>query len=502
MASTTEGERLGPAFSKLAAILLTGAMAVVFDTTIVNVAIATLSRDFHASVPTAQWVVSAFVLALGMVIPVSGWAMERFGAKQMWMFSLALFLVGSLLCSLAWNIGALIAFRVIQGIGGGLMLPILQTLMVHAAGQRKLGRMMAVVSLPATLGPILGPVIGGLILSHLDWRWIFWVNIPFSLAGLLLAWRGLEPTAPGKGSQLDVTGLALLSPALAALIYALSEAGSHGGFGHPAVIVPLAAGAAAFTVFVLHTLRTHRPPVIDIRLFKTRSFAASAALLFLSGLVLYGALLLLPMYYEQVRGQSPLAAGLLLAPQGLGVLLTRSQAGKLTDRIGARPVVLAGLVLTLAGTFPYTHAGAHTSEILLAISLVIRGAGLGGVTIPIMAAAYRGLQPAQVPHASSATRILQQAGGSFGAAVFAMILQTQLTTHAAHSLTGQATAFDTAFWWSLVFTAVAILAALLLPATKTRSAPPQDKDQAGNVPQPPPEPAGIPQRNTTAPRSS
>jgi MFS family permease len=252
--------------------------------------------------------------------------------------------------------------------------------------------------------------------------------VPFCAAGLLLAWRGLEPTAPGSGSRLDVTGLALLSPALAALIYALSEAGSHGGFGSPAVIVPLAAGAVTLAAFVL---------------------------LFLSGLVLYGAMLLLPLYYEQVRGQSPLAAGLLLAPQGLGVLLTRSQAGKLTDRIGARPVVLAGLALTLAGTIPYALAGPHTSEILLTTSLVIRGAGLGGVTIPVMAAAYRGLQPAQVPHASSATRILQQVGGSFGAAVFAMILQTQLATHAARGAAGQAAAFDAAFWWSAGLTAAA-----------------------------------------------
>jgi EmrB/QacA subfamily drug resistance transporter len=465
MASTTQTERLDPAFTRRAVILLTGVMAVVFDTTIVNIAIATLSRDLHAPVSATQWVVSAFVLALGMVIPVSGWAMQRFGAKQAWLFSLALFLAGSVLCSLAQNTGELIAFRVIQGAAGGLMLPILSTLLAVAGGQRKLGRVMAMASLPSILGPILGPVIGGLILSHLGWRWIFWVNVPFCVAGLVLAWRGLDPTAPGKGSRPDVTGLALLSPAVAALIYGLSEAGSHGGFGSPAVIVPLAAGAVTLAVFVRHALRTSRPPVIDVRLFTSRSFTASATLLFVSGLVLYGAMLLLPLYYEQVRGQGPLAAGLLLAPQGLGVLLTRGQAGKLTDRIGARPVVLAGLALTLAGTVPYTQAGPRTSEILLASALVIRGAGLGGVTIPIMAAAYYGLKPAQVPHASSTTRILQQVGGSFGAAVFAMILQTQLTAHAADGIAGQAAAFDAAFWWSAGLTAVAGAVALLLPAS-------------------------------------
>jgi EmrB/QacA subfamily drug resistance transporter len=498
---TAETDRFDPAFLKMAAILLTGVMAVAFDSTIVNVALGTLSRDLHASLSDTQWTVSAFVLALGMVVPVSGWAMARFGAKQMWLFSLALFLVGSVLCSTAPDIGALIGFRVIQGIGGGLMLPILQTLLVNAAGQRRLGRMMAVVSLPALLGPILGPVIGGLIVSHLSWRWIFWVNVPFCLAGLVLAWRGLQPTPPGKGSRLDVTGLVLLSPALAAFIYALSEAGSHGGFGYRAVIVPLAAGAVLLAAFVLHALRAHRPALVDVRLFGSRSFTASAALLFLSGLVLYGALLLLPLYYEQVRGQTALAAGLLMAPQGLGVLLTRGQAGKLTDRIGPRPVVLAGLVLALAGTIPYALAGAHTSEIILALCLVVRGAGLGGVTVPIMATAYRGLQPAQVPHASSATRILQQVGGSFGAAIFAMILQTQFTGHAGHGTAGLAAAFDNAFWWSAGLTAAAVVAALLLPAAKARPAPRQGKERAANAPLPPGGPQNTPQQDPSATRS-
>jgi EmrB/QacA subfamily drug resistance transporter len=499
MAGTTEIERLDRAFIRLAAILLTGVMAVAFDSTIINVAIGTLSRDLHASLSATQWTVSAYVLALAMVIPVSGWAMARFGAKQMWLFSLALFMIGSLLCSCARDIGMLIAFRVIQGIGGGLELPIMQTLLVNAAGQRRLGRMMAVVSLPALLGPILGPVIGGLIVSHLSWRWIFWVNVPFSLSGLLLAWRGLEPTSPGRGSRLDVTGLVLLSPALAALIYALSEAGSHGGFGYPAVIVPLVVGAVALAAFVLYALRAHRPAAVDVRLFASRSFAASATLLFLSGLFLYGALLLLPLYYEQVRGQTPLAAGLLLAPQGLGLLLTRSQAGKLTDSIGARPVVLVGLVLTLAGTIPYALAGAHTSEIILALCLVIRGAGIGAVTVAIMATAYRGLQPAQVPHASSATRILLQVGGSFGSAVFALILQTQLTAHASRGIAGQAAAFDNAFWWSAGLTAVAIAVALLLPAAETRSAPPPGKDRTDSTRQPSRGPEGTPQQPAVAP---
>lgn len=470
MREPRENDGLDPAFLKLAVILLTGAMAVMFDTTIVNVAIDSLSREMNASVSTTQWVISAYVLALAMVIPVSGWAMDRFGAKQVWMGALALFMVGSILSSLAWNIGALIAFRVLQGIGGGLMLPVLQTLLVNAAGNRNLGRMMSLISLPALLGPILGPVLGGLILGQLSWHWIFWVNIPFCVAGLVMAWRGLAPTAPKKGSYLDVRGLALLSPGFAAMIYGLSQAGSHGGFDNSAVLLPVAAGAALLGGFAWHALRTRRPPLLDLRLFAVRSFTASNVLLFLSGLSVYGAMLLLPLYEQQVRGQSALVAGLLLAPQGLGMLLTRGYAGRLTDRIGARPVVLGGFLLTMAGTLAYTQAGLHTNELLLGSSLVIRGAGLGMVTIPVMAAAYLGLRSDQVPHASIATRITSQLGGAFGAAVIAMILQTQVAAHAAGGLVGLATAFDHAFWWSLGLTALAIIPALFLPGSPKAAA--------------------------------
>jgi MFS family permease len=221
--------------------------------------------------------------------------------------------------------------------------------------------------------------------------------------------------------------------------------------------------------FAFHALRT-KLPLLDLRLFAVRSFTASNVLLFLSGVSVYGAMLLLPLYEQQVRGQSALAAGLLLAPQGLGMLLTRGYAGRLTDRIGARPIVLVGFVLTMAGTLAYTQAGVNTNELLLGASLVIRGAGLGAVTIPIMAAAYLGLKPNQVPHASIATRITMQIGGAFGAAVFALILQTQLAAQAAGGLVGRATAFDTAFWWSIGLTGLAIIPALFLPGTRAVAA--------------------------------
>jgi EmrB/QacA subfamily drug resistance transporter len=344
-------------------------------------------------------------------------------------------------------------------------------LIVQAAGGRRLGRLMAVVSLPALLGPILGPVLGGLIVDHLPWRWIFYVNVPVCAAALLLAWRGLPgDRAAGPTQPLDVLGLALLSPALAALLYGLAQVGSHGGFTHAAVILPATLGVVLLAAFALHALRTATQPVIDVRLFRVRSFTASASLLFLSGLSLYGAMLLLPLYYQQVRGQNVLAAGLLLAPQGVGALLTRGWAGTLTDRVGARQVVLTGIVLAAAGTAPFALAGGHTNQLLLAAALVVRGAGLGAVTIPVMAAAYQGLRSEQIPHASSATRILQQIGGAFGAAVLAVILQDQITSHI-RGVDGRAVAFDHTFWWTFALTALALIPALLLPRQAATPAP-------------------------------
>ncbi|WP_233096075.1 MFS transporter [Alicyclobacillus sp. SO9] len=276
-------------------------------------------------------------------------------------------------------------------------------------------------------GPILGPVLGGVILNYLQWRWIFYVNIPICFVAVILAVWGLpKDGAPNPSQKLDLVGLTLLSPAIVLMVYGLTKVSSNHGFFHSSVIVPMVIGLFLLTVFCLYVLRKAHHPVIDIRIFKSLPFTASSGLLFLAGLSSYGGMLLLPLYYQQVRGDSVLASGLLLIPQGVGMLLTRSLAGRLTDTIGSRWVVLTGTLLTLLGTLPFALCGPHINEVLLAVALVVRGPGLGGVLLPVMAAAYTGLSKEQIPHASSATRILQQIGGAFGASVLAVILQNQI----------------------------------------------------------------------------
>ena len=457
-------EKLDSAMVRLIGILLLGAIPSLLDTTIVNVAIATIGRDLHTTVSAIQWVITGYLLSFGMVIPLSGWALARFGGRATWVFSLSVFLAGSVLSGAAWNIGTLIGFRVLQGIGGGLMMPLLTTLIMQAAGGRQLGRLMAAVSLPVAVVPILGPLISGLIISNVSWRWIFFVNVPMCVAGIILAGRGLsgQPRGTAAPPRLDVVGLVLLCPALAGLLYGLAQVSSAGGFGHPRVLVPLLAGAVLLGGFAFHALRgTRGEPLVDLRLFRSRAFTGAGTLMFLAGLSIYGAMLIIPLYFQQARGYSALEAGLLLVPQGVGSLLPRTVTGKLTDKLGPRPVSLAGIVLTIIGTIPFALAGAHTSLAILTAALFVRGAGLGAATISLMAGAFQGLDRSQVPDASSLTRIMQQVGGAFGAAVLVVILSSQAGAH-------PATAFQATFWSTAGFAVLAILPALLLPG-RTRS---------------------------------
>jgi EmrB/QacA subfamily drug resistance transporter len=471
MSVTPAKDKVDPQVMKVAMVLIVGGLAVVFDTTIVSVALHTLAAQLHTSVATIQWVSTGYLLALGVTIPLVGWAQARFGGKHVWMFSLMVFLAGSIGSSLAWNAPSLIGFRVVQGVGGGLMLPLMATLVMQAAAGKSLGRTMSVVSLPAVLGPILGPVLGGLILNWLSWRWLFYVNIPFCVIGFLLAWKLMPADRDTSRRRLDVLGFVLLSPGIVGILYGLSNASKTDGFARPDVYAPLLVGAALLVAFVIHALRRGERALVDVRPLAHRSVASASALLFLSGAALYGAMLLLPLYFQDIRGTDALGAGLLLVPQGIGTFFSRTLAGRLTDTVGARWVTLVGFAIVGAATVPFAFATATTNEWLLMTALLVRGFGLGAVTIPLMTAAFVGLDRSEIPHASIITRIAQQVGGSFGVALLAVILDGALA-RVATGTGSPSSAFDQAFWWSIGFTALAVVLSLLLPGKpRTRAIP-------------------------------
>ncbi len=457
----TTNDAMDPELKRLTAAIIIGAIAVILDTTIISVGIHRLGASLHAPVATIQWVSSAYLLAMFVTIPLTGWAQSRLGSKRLWLLALTTFTVGSMLCATAWDAPSLIAFRALQGAGGGVMMPLMTTVLMQAAGGRNLGRLMATVSLPAALGPILGPVLGGLILNYLSWRWLFLVNIPLGVIGLVLAIRLFPAGEPGRRVPLDLVGVLLVTPGAVGVIYGLSQVTEAGGFGAARVLVPLVTGAVLIAGFVAWALRRGERALIDVSLFRHRSVATSAALLVLTGIALYGAMLLLPLYWQEVRGRDALDAGLLLAPQGVGALASRTLAGRLTDSIGGRWVALGGFAILTVATIPFAFAGEHTSTWWLMVTLVVRGFGLGAVFIPLMTGAYVGLQRHEMPDASIITRVAQQLGGSLGTAVLAVILASA----AAHATNGAgiADAFHQAFWWATGFTAVAVALCLLLP---------------------------------------
>jgi len=451
---------LPPAVRHALLALVVGGIAAILDSTMVTLAIRTLTVDLGSTTATIQWVTTAYLLAMAVAIPVTGWAEARWGGKRVWMAALLVFVVGSVLCGVTWDAPSLVAFRVVQGFGGGLIFPLMQTLAVRAAGGRVSSRLMAAVSLPMALGPILGPVVGGLILGSLSWRWLFLVNVPLVAVGLVLARRYLpadRPAADGPRARLDVVGLALLAPGLTGVLLGLSQLAEDGGLGHAGVLVPLLAGVALLGAFVARALRPGTtPPVVDVRLLRLRSLGGASAVLFAAGAATYAAMFLLPLYYQELRGESVLAAGLLLIPQGVGALLARFLVGGLVERFGARAVTVGSFLLAAAATVPFAVAGPGASLWWLGAVLLVRGLGIGAVLIPPMSVAYQDVPRQDVPHATMNTRIAQQVGASFGTAIVAVALQALLDGGAAH-------AFHGAFWWAIALTLAALVPALTLP---------------------------------------
>ncbi|MFJ9871278.1 MDR family MFS transporter [Streptomyces sp. NPDC101165] len=469
--------RITPQLWWLSAIMAFGGFASLLDSTIINVAIGPLARTFDSPISTVQWVVTGYLLALSAAIPLSSWAAARFGAKQMVICAQLLFLAGSVLAGLAWSAPSLIAFRLIQGIGGGLVVPVGQALLAQAAGPQRLGRLMGIVSIPSMFAPLVGPSLGGVLVDHLSWRWLFFINVPFCLITIVLvALKVQNAVPPAKGAELDVLGLVLLIPGLTAFLYGLSEAGAKGGFGDTRTIVALGAGVVVLAVFTVRALRVRLEPLVDLRLFKRSGFRYGTLANFALSFAMYGVMIPLPMYFQLVHGSSVTESALLLLPQSIGFFIGVILMNPLTAMLGARGLSAAGVVLAVVGTIPFAFIDADPNQVFLSVAMIVRGLGLGSSMLPTMTVAFSSVPRELAPKATSGFNVFQRVASSLGTAVLAVVLQQHIEdrlpaggppvaqiapgSDLAKSL---ATAFGSPFWWALAFTALAIVPCLFLP---------------------------------------
>ncbi|MBI4897022.1 MAG: DHA2 family efflux MFS transporter permease subunit [Actinobacteria bacterium] len=480
-AQTTEPERIDRKLALIASVVVLGSLMSILDTTVVNVAINSIASGFHTSLSTIQWISTGYTLALATVIPLTGWAADRFGTKRLYFWSIAVFLAGSMLSGIAWNAESLIVFRVVQGLGGGMLMPAGMTILTHAAGPHRVGRVMSFLGIPMLLGPIFGPVLGGWLVDAFSWRWVFYINLPIGLIAMEMCRRFMERDVPQPHFRLDWLGFALLMPGFTAVIFGLASTNAAGGLMHFRVLGPALAGVVALTIFVRHSLRVPYA-LIDLRLFMNRTFAACSGTLFLGIVAVFGGLLLLPLYLQVVRGESAMTAGLLLAPQGLGAVVGMPVAGWLADQTGIGRIVPVGLATIGLAFLGLTQLQVDTSYVLFGVDLFVMGIGMGVTMVPMFSGAMQTLRKAEVARASTSVNITQQVGAAVGTAVLSILLAHELSGHLLGrggigvSVTAAerenaapviAQAFATTFWWALGLIALSFFVAIVfLPKSK------------------------------------
>ncbi|TDD93464.1 DHA2 family efflux MFS transporter permease subunit [Actinomadura rubrisoli] len=468
-------------------VLVLGAIMITLDTTVVNVAINRLSQDFDAPLATIQWVATGYSLALGAVIPSTAWAVGRYGARRLYLGAITAFAVGSVLAGLAWNVESLIVFRVVQGFSGGMVMPVGMTILLRAAGPERLGRLMSTLGLAILVGPLAGPVLGGWLIDEVSWRWMFFVNVPVAVAVVALAARLFPPDVPGKARPLDVPGLLMLSPGLAALIYGVTTGGERGDFAATGVLVPLAAGAVLIVAFVLRAL-TARDPLIDLGPFRDRTFAAAAGTLLLFAFGYFGSMLLLPLYLQVVRGESATAAGLLSIPFALGSGTAMQVAGRLADRLPPGRLVPVSIATSVTGFALFSvQLDADASYWGLCGAMLLMGAGGGATMMPTMTAATRGMSHDQAPAASTTVNLINTTSAAIGMALASVVLSALMsdvvpdggggTLQTLHRLSPQAhaaiaqplsDAFQHTYLFALALLALALVPALFLPRARKK----------------------------------
>ncbi|MEO5662136.1 MAG: DHA2 family efflux MFS transporter permease subunit [Nocardioides sp.] len=424
---TDSSDKLDKGVLMVAGVVVLGAIMSILDITVVSVALNTFQEEFNATAAAVAWTMTGYTLALASVIPLTGWAADRFGTKRLYLLAVFLFTAGSVLCATATSLEMLVLFRVLQGLGGGMLMPLGMTILTRAAGPERIGRVMAVLGIPMLLGPIFGPIMGGALIDAVSWHWIFLINLPIGIAAGVYAWIVLPKDDVEPSETFDWLGMVLLSPGLAAFLYGVSSIPEHGTAMAREVMVPMIIGILLIVAFVPWALsKRNIHPLVELRLFKNMNMTVAVIAMMLFALAFFGASLLFPLYFIQVRGEDALGAGLLLAPQGIGAMITMPIAGILADKIGPGKIVLVGITVITVGMAMFTQIGADTSYAYMLGALFIMGLGMGGTMMPIMTAALATLTAHNVARGSTLLNITQQVAASMGTALFSVILTNEL----------------------------------------------------------------------------
>lgn len=409
----------------LTAIVL-GTFMAILDNTVVNVALPTLERVFKTDLQLMEWVITAYMLAQAAVIPLAGWLSDRYGSKQVYVTSLTLFTLGSILCALAPSGPMLIAFRVLQGLGGGMLMPIGMSFLYRLAPPERRGAVMGAFGIPILMAPALGPIISGWLVQYADWRYIFLINVPVGALAVFLALRWLPAmTAQRAAGSLDIVGAILGPIGFASVSYGISDS-INGGWTGAGTLVGVGVGVGALILFAVRELSTEHP-LLELRVFRSRDFSLAIVTQWVGQASLFGAMFLIPLFLQQVRGYGSFDAGLYTLPQALAAAAFMPIGGRLFDRIGARPLVIGGLTLVAVSTWFMAQVTGTTTGEELRWPLAMRGAGMGLMMMPLNTHLLNSAPRHLVSRVTALTGALQNVVGSLAIATLATILQRQAT---------------------------------------------------------------------------
>jgi EmrB/QacA subfamily drug resistance transporter len=458
----------------------------IMDSQIVNIALPDILTHFHTSLSSGQLVITAYVMALAVVIPLSGFLGERTGMKRLYMITLACFVAGSALCGLAWDVNSLIFFRVVQGLGGGMLMPLGMALVFTMITPLERPQFVALLGIPSLLAPLVGPSLGGYIVEYASWRMIFLINVPIGLLNIALAYKLLKETPLRSELKLDTPGFAFAAIAFPSLLFAFSR-GSEAGWTSPSVSIFFAIGIVALGLFVRREMR-HHDPMLRLHLFAISMFRRSLFIQWLGIFSIFGLNIVVPLYLQRVQGMTPAQAGAVLLPMGFAAFLSMNIAGKLYNRLGPRPIVVTGLSVLTLTTIGWSMVNAGTATGWIVVLVCGRGLALGMFGQMVQVVAYNSIPSGEVSRATSLVNVCQRLTTAFATAALTTVLIVGLSHTNAPAGTSIAAgdapvdamtqAFHYAFYLMTAISIAAVILALslrdhLLEVAMGRSTPAQ-----------------------------